>query len=796
MSGKKSFFETRMAPLGVTKQNNTIKIYNEEVEPPISKVGEEWIFREDKNGNIEINYFTIDGRAIVYYRKELKNPRPERYRTQRLKDPKGDRKYNMPRGQGTRPWFHPKTVEAYKKGRKIDTIYLTEGVFKAWKAGLYGLHVVGLSSITHYASSQSGELHSDIIRLMEKCQVKNVVVLWDGDCYNVSVKGIKAREEATRRPMGFFNAVKKTRKLILNAQWEKPRSAPRIFFMSIKSEAFEDKPKGLDDLFISAENQKTKEGKKRSKAKQVAGDMVRIDEKGPYFFKIEITSTTDLLFRHFSLHDAEQFYHRHGQIIAEDEFFFRGDMYHYSEKENKLRLIQPGWAKKLYWVGDEFYEEIQVPSIYGDRRKLEHRKKETLTARFGKTFINHLKYYHGFVNMPSHFNYERIIEREGKEFYNRYFPLSHIIQEGAIENILKLIKHIFGTHEITHPKTQEKIQNYELGLDYLQLILTMPEQQLPILVLYSPENQTGKSTFGLLQKWMLEDNVIFVGNSDLQSDFNEIYADKVLVICEETSLERHKDSERIKNMSTAKEMLINPKGQKQYSIDFFAKFQFYSNKKRMVYLTRHDDRYWILRVRAIAKKDLDPMLQERIRAEVPAFIHYLKNRELKTKYEARMHFNPDLLITDIFMDTVRVNEPTAATDLRAYITEMFLDHPDHDEILMPMKNIKDEFFSKNASPTWIQEILKDYLGVDLKRDANGVSRQERGQYVKWILNEYGGDDGEGAMEPRTIKWKGRPYVFYKKDFDPEAGTVASPVEAVAQKPAINGQAVGEDVPWE
>jgi hypothetical protein len=110
---------------------------------------------------------------------------------------------------------------------------------------------------------------------------------------------------------------------------------------------------------------------------------------------------------------------------------------------------------------------------------------------------------------------------------------------------------------------------------------------------------------------MLRDNCIFVGNSDLQSDFNEIYADKLLVICEETSLERHKDAERIKNMSTAKEMTINPKGQKQYTIDFFAKFQFYSNKRRMVYVTRHDDRYWILKIKSIPKSQLDPTIPEK-----------------------------------------------------------------------------------------------------------------------------------------------------------------------------------------
>ena len=35
---------------------------------------------------------------------------------------------------------------------------------------------------------------------------------------------------------------------------------------------------------------------------------------------------------------------------------------------------------------------------------------------------------------------------------------------------------------------------YELGLDYLQILYTMPQQKLPILLLVSEERNTGKST--------------------------------------------------------------------------------------------------------------------------------------------------------------------------------------------------------------------------------------------------------------------------------------------------------------
>lgn len=753
----KSFFAARMELLQVNEQNNAIELINPEAEFPQSKRWTANIFHEDSEGNICIRYWTLDREEIIFYT-DAKNPKPRPYQTKRLKEPKGDMKYRMPKGQGTFPWIHPRLIEAFEKREKIDTLFLTEGVFKAWAGCEVGLNVVGLSSITHYAGPDK-QLHRDIRRLIEYCNVDKVVILWDADCLNISRKGIAAREEATRRPFGFFNAVKKIRKLIERANYEKTRSMPRVFFAHVKGEAFPEKPKGLDDLLVAA--------RKTEKLAQVVNDLLHVDRKdnGAYYYAKEITTTTSLLIKYFKLHDVEAFYHYHALIIGETEFFFNKDLYHYSDTDNELRLLAPGWAKDVKWIGDEFFSETKIPSVYGDRRRLLHRKKETLSALYGRDFIQYLTHYEGFVNIPDHFNYERVVELHGKEFYNRYFPFVHIPEHGECGTILRFIQYIFGEDVVKHPKTGEEILSWEMGLDYMQIMLTNPRQPLPILVLYSPENQTGKSTFGNLQKKIFGDNVIFVGNSDLQSDFNELYCDKLLVVCEETSLERQKDSERLKNQSTARELSVNPKGQKQYTIDVFMKFQFYSNKRRMVYLTRHDDRYWIIKLNPVAKEDRDPRLLEKMEAEIPAFIHYLKNRQLRTQEEGRMHFYPDLYQTAAFMDTVQVNEPTAATDLRANIRDMFLELDERvDCIEMPLQNIRSEFFTKNTGTSWIQEILKDYLRVDLLRNKNGTAITKRGSYKRAVYNEFGGQEGEGTLEVKTIRWRGRPYVFRREDF--------------------------------
>src|SRR5574343_638986 len=210
MNSELTFFQSRMMPLGVTDDNNQFEVYDSEAEFPRPSTYKVQIFSEDSEGNIVILYWTIEGNLVTYVKmgdgktSHLK-AKMKNYTLKRLKEPKGDMKYQMPSGQGTHPWFPPALVDKYNKGERIETLYLTEGVFKAWRGQLDGVDIVGLTSITHYADNETKGLHSDICKLIEVCEVQNVGVLWDGDCLNISEKDLTRRDPKTRRPSGFFN---------------------------------------------------------------------------------------------------------------------------------------------------------------------------------------------------------------------------------------------------------------------------------------------------------------------------------------------------------------------------------------------------------------------------------------------------------------------------------------------------------------------------------------------------------------------------------------------------------------
>ena len=62
------------------------------------------------------------------------------------------------------------------------------------------------------------------------------------------------------------------------------------------------------------------------------------------------------------------------------------------------------------------------------------------------------------------------------KFLNLYEPIDHQPKEGDFSHIQSLVGHIFG-------------EQYELGMDYLQLLYLYPIQKLPILLLVSEETQ-------------------------------------------------------------------------------------------------------------------------------------------------------------------------------------------------------------------------------------------------------------------------------------------------------------------
>ena len=270
--------------------------------------------------------------------------------------------------------------------------------------------------------------------------------------------------------------------------------------------------------------------------------------------------------------------------------------------EKFLRIGTQIYLKEINPSGQEQLLPWSTSAIYQDYGKDR-----------GNEIISHMPKYVGWANEPSHANYKEVI---GK-WLNLYQPLPYKPCTGMdFPHIRLFIKHVFGNQ-------------YELGMDYLQLLYLQPKQKLPILMLVSRERNTGKSTFLKLLKAIFGANATFNTNEDFKSQFNSDWANKLLIMVDEAFLDKVEYTERLKNLSTAIIYKAESKGKDRFECDFHGKFILCSNNvERPVIIEPGETRFWVIQVPKL--KSDDTQLLNKMIYEIPAFLE-LVQKCLNTK---------------------------------------------------------------------------------------------------------------------------------------------------------------------
>ena len=304
-------------------------------------------------------------------------------------------------------------------------------------------------------------------------------------------------------------------------------------------------------------------------------------------------------------------------------------------------------------VGTSLYKIVEQPRLNGGYvKKRIAWNNETLRQDYGKDYIGSVPKYDGFCTVPEHIGYRPVV---GK-FLNLYEPIDHRPKEGDFSHIQSLIRHIFG-------------EQYELGMDYLQLLYLQPIQKLPILLLVSEERNTGKSTFLNFLKALFQNNVTFNTIEDFRSQFNSDWAGKLLIVVDEVLLNRREDSERLKNLSTTLSYKVEAKGKDRDEIAFFAKFVLCSNNEYLpVIIDAGETRYWVRKIERLQSDDTDFL--QKLKAEIPAFLHFLQHRQLSSEKESRMWFAPSLLHTEALQKIIRSNRNRLEIEMQELILDI------------------------------------------------------------------------------------------------------------------------------
>ena len=392
--------------------------------------------------------------------------------------------------------------------------------------------------------------------------------------------------------------------------------------------------------------------------------------------------------------------------------------------------------KQYIRVGVDYFKEVTIPMNNEDVKTLKRWNKQTIIDDFGKKSIAEITKYEGFCFIPDHINFQKSING----FYNSYEPISYKLEpNGTWDKIDMLLRHVFAEH-------------YDLGLDFLTLLWQKPTQVLPILCLVSEERNTGKTTFLNLLKAIFEGNMTLNTNEDFRSPFNSGWAGKLIIGVDEVLLDKKDDSERIKNLSTAKYFKAEAKGKDKEEVEFFGKFILCSNnEENFVKIDANEIRYWVRKVPSLGDS-VDPNLFSELVKEVPAFAFFLSQRMVATPKASRMWFTKEQIHTEALNVLIRGNRTSIEKELEEMLIEEFAVF-EVDKLCYSAKNLCEMLKNRGfvVSSYYISSTLQSKYGLTSKNSS-----------YQWFRSEIYANKSPVATGSTTEK--GRFFEFTKELF--------------------------------
>lgn len=386
-------------------------------------------------------------------------------------------------------------------------------------------------------------------------------------------------------------------------------------------------------------------------------------------------------------------------------------------------------------VRTSYYKKIRKPLLSGDF--VEHLTPwslDVIKQDYGRKWtevFDKIPKYDGFTNIPDHISYERSYFG----FYNQYEPLPREPNKGSTYLIESFLEHLFRNQ-------------FHIALDYLTILFQKPTERLPILCLVSKERGTGKTTFLNLLKEIFGMNMTYNNNDDFRSNFNDSWVNKLIIAVDEVLLDRREDSERIKNLSTAKSYKIESKGVDRTEVEFFGKFILCSNNEEdFITIDPLETRYWIRKVEPLMESD--PLMLDKMKEEVPAFMYLLKSRKIASEKKSRMWFTPEELKTDALSKVKRRFRNKMETELLDIITEI-IDAYELKQFCFTNKDAIELLRSNN---------LKATRG-EIKRLIDNWNLEVADNSLNYVTHKY---DTTGIVYETDLK--GRYYTIKRADID-------------------------------
>lgn len=722
-----TYFKKRMYEIGII--DTADHFFSVDVEFP-GRPYKQPIFAEDVKGNIEINYPSLYSGAEVIKGGEKAFTR---LRFHPDNQPSRDVKYFQEKNSGTHIFFPPLLIEKFASKTKIDTLFLVEGEFKAFAGSLNGIDICGLGGKDLF-SDEDKDLHYDILKIIDTCKVKNLVLLLDADVLHLSWDTEEDPDkDLAKRQYSFFNTVKRFRELAKN-------KVKDCYFSHIKAD-YLNEAKGLDDLLFL----------KKKHAPKIVEDLKKLSASRVFFTcknlsAESINKVKSYFLLTFNKGVPNTFYAYHEDLIKDKEFNFLGARYQ-NVKGEGLQLVKHADSFKFIRVGCDYFKIIKVPN---SKKILEQRRiawkvgeiQRDYVAKGHANFFDTIDKYDAFCNVPDN---TETYDPTPQNCFNLYYKLEHTPEPGEWPNIEKYIKHVFGTKTIGNGSTT----NYDLALDCLQLKYLYPTQKLPIVCLVSKERATGKSTFLWLLREIFNENATVIGNQEINDVYNDDWASRAVIGIDEGFIDKKIILEKIKSQSTNDKIKLRGMYQGRQDVSFFGWFILTSNDEdNFITIDNEEIRFWVNRV-APAKEE-DPDLLQKMIEEIPAFLFFLKNRTIVHPKKTRFWFAKDLLETDALKKIKESSKGWFAAELKEEMTDLFF-HFKYHTLYYTLKELF-QMLNKPNAPVRFRE-------ADIRRQLEDKFKLK----AKLARYRQPNEPGDNSVSP-THEKHGRCYEFRIENF--------------------------------
>jgi hypothetical protein len=601
--------------------------------------------------------------------------------------PDGQPKYKAPAGGGFFP-FVPTSI--YRGKGKIKTLYLTEGYIDALISTQLGVPCIGLTSITCYKNERKNGLHHYITSVIKKVNPDSIVIVSDGDLFDLKERSEFASQDLTERLENFFYYFTNIEKYI-------KESFPNILVKTCYvNSAF---GKGLGDALQVCDN-----------IKKVLVDIV-VSRKN------------------FFLEDVNDFYRNYRDIIQDQIFCWKDNLYQAADMELpsiKRHAVLHQFAcidGRYFRIKKDFFNNKIIVSV--DKSFISDK-----LVQYGqnKNLVSQVPEYDGLIAYPDHF------ERMHGNFLNKYSPfLFKYIPEDQRKwtHIETSLRHIFPDERI-NPDIDFTF--YDFILDYYKNCVMYPLQKLPVICLVSKTQDTGKSTIAeKLNRILFGNNSITVDSEAMESKHLDWIADRLIVNIEEASIKDEKLKDRLKMFVTEDNMAVNPKFLPMYQTPLFVKFWICTNNvEDFMNIKDTDKRFMILNCERLPKQKI-PFLVDKMAAERDSFISYLIDREFKqlNVNGNRLYFEDWVLYTNAFKESVSYSLSTARKNILMYLEQVFhlLDEQAKEEAVSD--DLVKYVDSILVDPPELSDFLKMPKTAMLSELRKMNLKPEKGQYISF-----------------------------------------------------------------